>query len=239
VDGGPSRRPGQRGTYKRSAPGLSTTRRFGGRATIIATTVGEESFIDINGNGTFDGDNTNGDFRTDLPEAWRDDNEDNTRDSNEMFLDFDQRGDYTAADNAFNGVLCSRTVAPLCATATTLHVRRSITLVMSGSAAFLSFGAASYTVANGGSTTISYSVSDLHNQPLPSGTAITTGCTIGAVSAGGSYTVPSTNINGQLSYAFVWKGPKETGGDAGSCSVTFTTPNGNVSIFSVSVIENA
>lgn len=46
---------------------------YGGRATILATAVGEESFIDTNGNGLYD----SGEPFTDLTEAFRDDNEDN------------------------------------------------------------------------------------------------------------------------------------------------------------------
>ena len=44
----------------------------GGRSTILVTAIGEESFADTNGNGLYD----KGEFWTNLPEAFRDDNED-------------------------------------------------------------------------------------------------------------------------------------------------------------------
>ncbi len=44
----------------------------GGRSTILVTAIGEESFVDSNANGIYD----EGEFWTNLPEAFRDDNED-------------------------------------------------------------------------------------------------------------------------------------------------------------------
>jgi len=213
---------------------------FGGRATIIATAVGEESFIDVNGNGVFD----DGDFFTDLPEVWRDDDESEERDSHEIFLDFNKNGTYDAADNAFNGVLCSRTVSPGCGTSTTLHIRQTLVLVMSGSHAEICIKAGSglcdadINVANKGSETLDVIFSDVHNQPLPAGTTVSTACTIGSVT-NGDVTVQSTNYNGPLRFSFNFKGAGSEEGDEGTCTVTVTTPNGNVSPSTINVTEAA
>ena len=92
-----------------------------GRARILATAVGEEAFTDVNGNGRFDVDETQGiasnDPFNDLVEAFRDDNEDGSRTTNgqkpngtvfiEEFKDFNRNGAFTAADGFYNGTLCT------------------------------------------------------------------------------------------------------------------------------------
>ncbi len=105
----------------------------GGRTTILVTAIGEESFVDANGNGLYD----QGEFWTNLPEAWRDENEDGvhtpTQRANcsnpataddiclagfdEQFVDFNENGVYdlnnqplrpgsSLPDGLFNSVLC-------------------------------------------------------------------------------------------------------------------------------------
>ncbi|HUO81514.1 MAG TPA: hypothetical protein VM616_01505, partial [Gammaproteobacteria bacterium] len=59
-----------------------------GRSSLLATAIGEESFTDINGNGVFDNAETLADV-DDIPEPWRDDNENGTREVDEPFVDFD------------------------------------------------------------------------------------------------------------------------------------------------------
>ena len=187
---------------------------YGGRATIIATVVGEESFIDTNGDGVFD----DGDTMTDLPEAWIDENEDGARGAYEPFFDFNSNGSYDAADGAFNGVLCNRTVAPLCSSNETLHVRRSLVLVMSGSGAYIDVLDSTSTPVDGGNPidlscdssagfTVIYS--DLHHQPMPTGTKVTVTSSHGSVEFGGSFTQTNTNYNGAISFGGSLKGTGE------------------------------
>jgi hypothetical protein len=97
----------------------------GGRATILATAIGEESFPDKNGNGRFDeseytlfqgGDVGNRPY--DLKEAFVDHNEDgfyNPEETNagseaggdlEEFTDFNSNGTFDLQDGTYNGVLC-------------------------------------------------------------------------------------------------------------------------------------
>ncbi|QSX38558.1 Ig-like domain-containing protein [Shewanella sedimentimangrovi] len=129
---------------------------FGGRATITATAVGEESFPDTNGNGRFDAEEMTA-FLTgkdvsghgyDLTDAFVDYNEDgifNPQQSggqaggdNEELIDFDVDGQFDAADGKYNGVLCSEPAHAGCATgdAQSLFVRKSLVMVMSGSTAY-------------------------------------------------------------------------------------------------------
>ena len=126
--------------------------KFGGRATISATAIGEESFPDTNGNGRFDasemaafmGTNISGRVY-DLKEAFVDHNEDGfynpgetdaaeeTGGDLEEFLDFNNDGVFTANDGKYNGVLCSDPVHDGCSTNKSLNVRAQLVLVMSGS----------------------------------------------------------------------------------------------------------
>ncbi|WP_335908672.1 Ig-like domain-containing protein [Shewanella indica] len=125
---------------------------YGGRVTILATAIGEESFPDLNGNGRFDLDEWN-DFKSkpdvsgrpfDLSEAFVDHNEDDMYDRAltggelETFVDFNNSGSFDGADGVYNGSLCrlddSNNPHEGCsATDKSLNVRASIVLVMSGS----------------------------------------------------------------------------------------------------------
>lgn len=98
---------------------------YGGRASILATAIGEESFPDKNGNGRFDeseyalflGLNVS-DVPYDLKEAFVDHNEDgfyNPEETNagtevggelEEFVDFNSNGVFDVQDAVYNGVLC-------------------------------------------------------------------------------------------------------------------------------------
>ncbi|GAA6205306.1 hypothetical protein [Thalassotalea sp. SU-HH00458] len=96
---------------------------YGGRVSILATAIGEESFPDKNGNGRFDeseftlfqGLNVS-DMPYDLKEAYVDHNEDfvyNPVETSaeiggelEEFVDFNNNGVFDLQDNVYNGVLC-------------------------------------------------------------------------------------------------------------------------------------
>jgi hypothetical protein len=77
-----------------------------GRVTILATMLGEESFVDANGNGVLDSGDTP---FANIPEAYRDDNEDGVRDPvSEEFVDFNGNNIYdgSTVDPDYNGALC-------------------------------------------------------------------------------------------------------------------------------------
>jgi len=132
--------------------------KYGGRATVTATAIGEESFPDLNGNGRFDAaeaseflsgtDVTGQAF--DLNDAFNDYNEDGifnpqqaggqSGGSLEKLVDFNSNGVFDLKDGKYNGVLCSDPVHSACADGTSdsksLFVRRSLVIVMSGSTAY-------------------------------------------------------------------------------------------------------
>jgi len=127
--------------------------KFGGRATILATAIGEESFPDLNGNARFDASEMAAFLGTDisgnnydLKEAFVDHNEDglynpteggdvNNSGALEEFSDFNNDGLFTVNDGKYNGVLCSIPAHAGCSDNKSLNVRARLTLVMSGSAA--------------------------------------------------------------------------------------------------------
>ncbi|ABE55610.1 Ig-like, group 1 [Shewanella denitrificans OS217] len=136
--------------------------RYGGRATITATAIGEESFPDLNGNGRFDASELNA-FLTekdvsgrpfDLADAFTDYNEDglfNPQQTGgqiggnlEELVDFNTNGVFDAADSKYNGVLCAQTAHAGCADGVSdsqsLYVRASLVMVMSGSTAYATKG---------------------------------------------------------------------------------------------------
>ncbi|MCW8832689.1 MAG: hypothetical protein OQK09_11210 [Colwellia sp.] len=126
--------------------------KYGGRATIIATAIGEESFPDLNGNGRFDASEAAAFAGTDvsgrpydLKEAFADYNEDGFYNPGETdaaeeiggeleeFLDFNNDGVFTVNDGKYNGVLCSLPAHDACSDDKSLNVRAELVLVMSGS----------------------------------------------------------------------------------------------------------
>ncbi|TRX56409.1 Ig-like domain-containing protein [Thalassomonas sp. M1454] len=131
---------------------------YGGRVTILATAIGEESFADLNGNGLFDVGAEATQFLNgqdvanhpyDIGEAYVDHNEDGIFNpqqaggevggENEEFADFNTDTIYDVADLKYNGVLCSEEAQAnnLCSDVKSVNVRGSLVIVASGSHAYL------------------------------------------------------------------------------------------------------
>lgn len=185
-----------------------------GRVTVLAYAVGNESFTDLNGNGTVDNTgemlDANG-ASTDLGEAWVDWDEDGVRDSNEPFLDFGGPAStpgtpdnaYNGPDAKYNGVLCS-SGNTLCSTRTQAHVYRNTVVVLSDSAPvttgmFTTTGGVSIgSIDLGGCTAPGVSQSffvvlrDLNANTLPAGTTVTIASSNGTIVSGASQVVPNT-----------------------------------------------
>src|ERR1019366_4117374 len=114
-----------------------------GRAMVLATAIGEESFTDTNGNGYWD----MGELFVNLGEPFRDDNENAVYDSGEYFLDFNKNGVRDAGDGTFKGITCT---GATCSTST-LAISASHVIVMSTSAAVVTFVSASSSFSGSGS----------------------------------------------------------------------------------------
>ena len=108
-----------------------------GRVTVLAYSVGEESFIDLNGNGFADTGETidvNGNS-TDKEEAFVDYNENGTFDvASEHTFDFNGNSLHDSPDLLYNGVLCNGTA--ICSPSKTIHVRRSQIISLSSTISY-------------------------------------------------------------------------------------------------------
>jgi hypothetical protein len=179
-----------------------------GRVTVLAFAVGEESFTDLNSNGTVDNAgemiDSNGD-PADMGEAFVDFDEDGIRDAaNEPFFDFDNNGSFRSAGDLFyNGILCTAGAA-ICSATKSLHVNKSLVMVLSDShprspsdifsgrvpAIPLDLGGCAN---RGGAFSFNLLLRDLNNNPLPAGTTVTVSSTNGRIDLGASMVVPNSN----------------------------------------------
>jgi hypothetical protein len=198
------------------------------RSTILVSAIGEESFIDTNGNGLFD----IGEAFGDLGEAFLDNNENGTFDGDslctptdtdqagrdcasgleETFVDFDSDGNYTPGNGIYNGSLCPDSLASLPSPPCTdelLSVRGDLVIVMSDSNQALvllnSSGAVQGPItlpAGSGSQTFFVDIADTFNN-LPSADATVTITSDACELVGSdSFVVPNTNSTGAFSAGF-------------------------------------
>ncbi|MDH5277256.1 MAG: hypothetical protein OEW88_12605, partial [Gammaproteobacteria bacterium] len=167
---------------------------------------------------------------TDLAEAYRDDDESGDYTPGEFFLDFNQDNVRSPADGQFNGLLCVGPGSPAggCSANQKLTVRSSNVIIMSGSVAVISDNVGG--VLNAGST-ITFTIGDVNDQPMPAGTTITaqasSGLTIGNPR---SYTVPCTTFDGPSQYSFT-----VTGTVAGQLTLIVEVPSGLQTFYFVPV----
>lgn len=256
--------------------------KYGGRTTILATAIGEESFPDLNGNGRFDeceitaftggtgkpcnadgSINFNGDDIQfsgndvagdpyDLDEAHLDHNEDwvfNPSQSGGMSggeleepVDFNQNGVFETKDGKYNGFLCSLSYHVGCSDVTSLDVRDSAVIVMSGSGGYFTTlsplsvdgNVPTLVIIGESSNSASVVISDFHNQQMPAGSLVEFISTVGSVVSGGG-NWPNTNHNGGWLFGVTVKGETET--KQGSLIVKVTTPGGVVSEHTVAIID--
>jgi hypothetical protein len=229
-----------------------------GRATILATAIGEESFTDTNGNGYWDA----GEPFVHLGEPYRDDNENNAYDSGEYFLDFNHNGMRDPPDpslTAFKGITCSGT-PPTCSTST-LAIGVSHLIIMSTANAALTvvstpgFGgtaAAGLTInhsvaanppapAQTFTGNLSFTIADLNNNPMAAGTTVGVAAdsAIGIISGPGvSWSIPCNGGPGGDSRV-VTLTASATPGAVGNITITVTSPGTRTAtVFTIGVTVN-
>lgn len=225
------------------------------RITVLATAIGHETLFDSNGNNVYDdddggaldlGEDSGFDIVTssttgfaDISEAWRDDNENDSYDIAETFLDFDGSGDFTAANGTFDGPQCQ---ASSCG-ATGLHVRRALVMVMASSNAIMRFfngqdeltnnqgGAATGPVLSlprGESVTLQLLVSDTAVQTMPSDTTVTITSNNGDLAGETEVTISKNNRAGGATLNVVLTNTLGVDQDPidATLTATVTTPSG-------------
>ena len=165
-----------------------------GRVKILATAIGNESFIDGDGSGLYD-DISKDLFATsnsskctpsvpnssasvgvtngcdDLSEAYLDKNLNGARDPDEEFLDFDTNGSFTTGNGKYNGALCLDPSKGC--TQAKVNVRDDITITMASEKPLL-VGLQAFSLAAGGAQReIPVLLADINGNGMPQGTTVT------------------------------------------------------------------
>ncbi|WP_143731001.1 Ig-like domain-containing protein [Microbulbifer sp. GL-2] len=169
---------------------------YGGRSTILAYALGQETFTDANGNGEFD----TGETFIDLPEAFIDHNEDgafgNSKSDGacypdcpeeggdeELFIPLNDNEKYDRGNDIYNGLSCSKAAEDEGACSKELvHVRGEIVILVAGSEPFGIFSTAEGGYSSepevktslGGTGNLYFYLSDVYNGRLPQGTTVKT-----------------------------------------------------------------
>ena len=221
--------------------------KYGGRATILATAIGEESFPDLNSNNRFDsaemaafsGNNISG-RPYDIKEAFVDHNEDglynpseggdvNNSGALEEFTDFNSDGVFTQNDGLYNGVFCSEPAHAGCSTTQqSVNVRANLVLVMSGSTPIVNTLTPVVNILGEGTGIATIIISDLHNQPMPFDTKVVFKTGVGSFVSTNSFAWPNDNHNGGRQYSVAIKGEEDP--TSGTLSVEIETASGVSSI---------
>jgi hypothetical protein len=222
-----------------------------GRATILATTIGEESFTDVNGSGFWQA----GDPFDNLGEPYRDDNENGKYDLGEYFLDFYQKGIWEAGSGTFVGITCTGTTPGSTCSTSTLAIGVSHLIIMSTSGASVGITSTTFaggpppgtalTLAHSGASpappstgAINFNVQDSNGNPMAAGTTVgvTADAAIGTISGqGASWTIGCrTAVGGENLSVTLTAGA--TAGSVGNITITVTSPGTHTaSIFTIPV----
>lgn len=202
-----------------------------GRSSLLAIAIGEESFTDLNGNGTFDP----GEPFVDQGERFEDDNENGTYGAGEYFYDFNNDHVRNAPDGFFNGVLCNDPArCNPAAKSTGIGAQNLIILSDGAPAGMLPVpGTQLPNLPAGGTAGYLFLIADLNNNPLPAGTTVSaglSGATGTTLSAPTIYTIPCATD--PTTYAFVVSAGTAAVGATGLLTVTITSPSGLVTVAS-------
>ncbi len=212
-----------------------------GRVTIFAYAVGEESFVDLNGNGVADA----GEF-TDDTEAFRDDNENGVKGANETFIDFNNNGLFDGPDGKYNGVLQGSAYigAPR-----SKHIFLNQHLVMATSEANITLSTADgqIHVPNGGNNSFTVTVSDANGNTMPMGTTVSFSLTNFNQTAtytltASPFTFPNSSANKgavlpvRIDNPGVGGPPPTTFASSGLLKVTVTSPGGLITTGQFNVV---
>lgn len=174
----------------------------------------------------------------DMPEAWRDDNENYQYDIGELFIDSSQNGlneggSFSERDKKFNGPQCEeKQGSTVCSDKPFVTIRKSAILITSSSNAlyrlinrsngtvvssnFAASSGSGITINRGSAAGLQLEVCDTAFQIMPFGTKISAATDIGEVSGFDEFTVPNSR-----------------GGSASGIDINDCQPNGTVIPFSL------
>ncbi|WP_432454735.1 hypothetical protein ACRRS0_04530 [Agarivorans sp. QJM3NY_29] len=240
--------------------------RYGvGRASVLAVTVGQEYYSDVNGNRIYD----TGETFTALGEAFVDSNENGSYDVagiinhdsvnvEERFRDYNENNEYDSATGIkdstvpassivelFNGLSCivDSDTNGLC-TRDLVEVRDSVVLIMATSGANILISDTTNTspVSSVDLTAVSsqglvITVQDLNGNQMPAGTTVSIGSNNGELSGQTSFTVPDGVRLCDLIGLSVIQESSPNNRTEGTMTVTVTSPGGVESSRSIAIID--
>jgi hypothetical protein len=216
------------------------------RATILMTAVGHESFFDTNGNNLFDDEDISTSVADpdyvnavsagfsrivpqdsgfiDMQEAWRDDNENYSKDANEpIFFDSNADGMHSLADGKFNGPQCQGAYCD--SQAKTSILRRATVLIMADARNPTYALSDSVTgdlylnntgvnnpiadLASGSSQDFTFAFADSELQALPIDATVEISIDNGELLGTTTYTQVNTNSSGLRSMEFIVRNPAD------------------------------
>jgi hypothetical protein len=221
-----------------------------GRATITATVIGEESYIDAGpSNGRFD----DGEAYTDLPEVFYDINENGIWDANEEYFDYNENGAYDGPDGTYNGILCSPGSAQCNTTSPLLTISDDLVLVMASQEQILT----AYQLRpdpndaniltfqeitdleplllpdDGSATSIRVEFADARGQLPPTGSSISVSTTTGEIVGGNTTDIADSSEAGPASFVIALRSTDANPED-GVLTVTLDMPDSNCGALTVS-----
>lgn len=215
-----------------------------GRVTILASAIGEESFIDADSDGIFN----NSDVALNIGEPFRDDNENGIAEpaNGEVFRDFNSNGVRDDANHpdyqGFNGLLCDSATAN-CSANETLFVSDDVVIVMSASGAIITDnvgGAITVPPASGSAANFTLTIGDnkgngTTSQPMAGGTVVRVSTSNGSIVGSNSFTFPCSSNNGPLNFTFTVEGDNQS--DSGIISIEVESPSGIVTTHQISFTD--
>lgn len=213
-----------------------------GRVTILVSAIGEESFNDVNpSNGRYDDAET---FTDSSREAFRDDNRNDARDSNEIYIDYNSNQSYDLADGLFNGLLCNGPAN--CSQRKTTTVFQNVVVVFADS--FFNITATPSAIALGASGTAAQTVvvnvkGSSNGQVPPVGTTITAETTQGTLGTPTNFTMTNTTFDPASGTAgdpsrFTFSIAPGSAAGSGTLTITVTTPRGNITTATLPVTQS-
>jgi hypothetical protein len=222
----------------------------GGRSTILVHAIGEESFVDRNGNGILD--EAEKDLFDNLPEAFIDNNEDGVytpglpeceaapmgsaqcaAGAEEIYVDFNNNQVYDRNDSpaVYNGLLCPPEGDGVWCSRDLVHVRDQIVLPLSAGPRWdmiMVRGGSEVTTTSNGASQIVY-IADIYNTRPPGGSTVSVAvegdCELLSDT---SFTVPNTSAPGAYSINVVTGPPASGDGTPGVVKVGLSPTAGEI-----------
>jgi len=208
----------------------SNPRPANGRITLLARTIGDESFIDANGDGQY----SQGEVFSDLPEAFRDDNENGQYDPGEFFSDANSNGRFDPPNGVYDGLLCNATI---CGRSSTTEIRDDIVHVMSTSRALVSIVPNAVTVNEISPAELRVEVSDLNGNMMAPGTTVEIKTTNGVLTDETSFVIGDSNGPGP--FVAIARLIGDGMRSSGSLTVTVKAPSGTTTLASARVDDTS